>query len=297
MAGARESDLRESDLGESEEHRPPEAGSGEAAEGGTRDADGAGPEARDADAPGAAADRDSATPAEEAADAEPDPAGGDSPGRGSPGGDGPGGDSPTEDQSAEGAPAEDAPVGDSPDGDAPVAAWRSGGARGWGRVLPVAVVLVVLSAGYALWAGMTWWSASTGDSVAYARERDEVLRVGQVGVVNFTTLDFRKVDEDLDRWLDSSTGDLRREVEEGRQTRREQIEAAKTVTTSRVLDAAVTELDARAGTAALIAVVETTVAPEGGQPVKKINRYRTALTRTDAGWKLAALGPVAAGGA
>ncbi|ATE58510.1 hypothetical protein [Actinosynnema sp.] len=164
-------------------------------------------------------------------------------------------------------------------------------------MLPVAVVLVVLSAGYALWAGITWWSASTGDSVAYARERDEVLRVGQVGVVNFTTLDFRKVDEDLDRWLDSSTGDLRREVEEGRQTRREQIEAAKTVTTSRVLDAAVTELDARAGTAALIAVVETTVAPEGGQPVKKINRYRTALTRTDAGWKLAALGPVAAGGA
>ncbi|GAA2663732.1 MULTISPECIES: nuclear transport factor 2 family protein [Actinosynnema] len=184
----------------------------------------------------------------------------------------------------------DREAGEARAGGAPVA-----GSRAW--ALPVAVVLVVLSAGYALWAGLGWWSTSTGDSVAYARERDEVLRVGQIGVVNFTTLDFREVDEDLDRWLDSSTGDLRREVEEGRETRREQIEQARTVTTSRVLDAAVTELDARAGTAALIAVVETTVAPEGGQPVKKTNRYRTALIRTDAGWKLAALGPVAAGGA
>ena len=58
-----------------------------------------------------------------------------------------------------------------------------------------------------------------------------------------------------------------------------------------------TELDARAGKAHLIAVVETTVTPEGGQAVKKVNRYQTDLARTDAGWKLSALGPVAAGGA
>jgi Mce-associated membrane protein len=167
--------------------------------------------------------------------------------------------------------------------------------RRW--VLPVAAVLAVLAAGYAVWAGVSWWSASSSDSVAFSRERDEVLRVGQVGIANFTTLDYKKVDADLDRWLDSSTGGLRSEIEDGRANRKKQIEDAKTVTVSRVLDAAVTELDARAGKAHLIAVVETTVTPEGGQAVKKVNRYQTDLTRTDAGWKLSALGPVAAGGA
>lgn len=167
--------------------------------------------------------------------------------------------------------------------------------RRW--VLPVAAVLAVLAAGYAVWAGVSWWSASSDESVEFSREREEVLRVGQVGIANFTTLDYKKVDEDLDRWLDTSTGELRSEVEGDRASRKKQIEDAKTVTVSRVLDAAVTELDARAGKAHLIAVVETTVTPEGGQAVKKVNRYQTNLVRTDAGWKLSALGPVAAGGA
>ncbi|WNV90911.1 hypothetical protein [Umezawaea sp. Da 62-37] len=169
------------------------------------------------------------------------------------------------------------------------------GIRRW--ALPVAVVLVVLAAGYAVWAGVSWLNGSNNDATAYSQEREEVLRVGQVGIANFTTLDYRKVDEDLDRWLQSSTGDLREEVETGKDTRKKQIQDAKTVTTSRVLDAAVTELDDRAGQAHLIAVVETTVTPDGGQAVKKVNRYQTDLSRTDAGWKLSALGPVAAGGA
>jgi Mce-associated membrane protein len=162
--------------------------------------------------------------------------------------------------------------------------------RRW--VLPVAAVLAVLAAGYAVWAGVSWWSASANDSVAFSREREEVLRVGQVGIANFTTLDYKKVDEDLNRWLDSSTGGLRTEIETGRDSRKKQIEDARMVTVSRVLDASVTELDSRAGKAHLIAVVETTVTPENGQSVKKINRYQTDLTRTDAGWKLSALGPV-----
>jgi Mce-associated membrane protein len=97
--------------------------------------------------------------------------------------------------------------------------------------------------------------------------------------------------------LDSSTGKLHSEIETGRESRKKQLQDAKTVTTSRVLDAAVTELDDRAGAAHLIAVVESTVTPDGGQAVKKVNRYQTDLSRTDAGWKLSALGPVAAGGA
>jgi Mce-associated membrane protein len=167
--------------------------------------------------------------------------------------------------------------------------------RRW--ALPLSAVLVVLAAGYAAWAGVSWLGGSTDDGAAYAQERDEVLRVGQVGIANFTTLDYRKVDEDLARWMDSSTGDLHQEIETGKDGRKKQIQDAKTVTTSRVLDAAVTELDERAGQAHLIAVVETTVTPDGGQSVKKVNRYQTDLSRTDAGWKLSALGPVAAGGA
>ena len=45
----------------------------------------------------------------------------------------------------------------------------------------------------------------------------------------------------------------------------------------------------------LFTVVESTVTPETGQKVTKINRYLTKLTRTEDGWKLSQLGPLRAG--
>ncbi|MGW6936927.1 hypothetical protein ACWGE0_43245 [Lentzea sp. NPDC054927] len=159
----------------------------------------------------------------------------------------------------------------------------------------VAAVLAVLTFGYAAYFGVAWYSASNSSESSYAATRDDALRSGQVGITNFLTLDYKKVDEDLQRWLNSSTGDLRAEIDKDKDSRKKQLVDAKSVTSSKVLDSAITELDDRAGTASMIAVVESTVTPDNGQKVTKINRYLTKLTRTEDGWKLSQLGPLRAG--
>lgn len=155
-----------------------------------------------------------------------------------------------------------------------------------------AIALVVVAAAFATWAGWNWWRASD-TAGAYAASREEVLRVGEQGIANLTTLDYHKVDEGLDRWLESATGTLRDSLAQGRDDSRKQLEAGKSTTEGKVVDASVTELES--DTAQVIAAVEITVTPEGGPPVVKRNRFEAGLSRTDSGWKLSSLRAVAVG--
>jgi Mce-associated membrane protein len=122
-----------------------------------------------------------------------------------------------------------------------------------------------------------------------------VLRAGEQGVQNMNTLDYRKVDQGLTAWEDSSTGDLHQELVQGRAQFTSQVQLVKTVTTAKILDAAVTELDDRTGKAGLIVAVQITVTPPTGTPATKQSRMRAQLTRTPSGWKLSALGQAPVG--
>ena len=163
------------------------------------------------------------------------------------------------------------------------------------RGLIAAVVLFVVCAAAAGGFGASWALAANDESIAFATERDEALEAGRQAVLNFNTLDHRKVQEGLDRWVASSTGPLREEVERGRAENAKRIQEAKSVTTAEVVDAAVTTLDERAGKAQMIAVVKVTVAQEGKPPAEKRSRYQAELTREGETWKLSGLGPVAVG--
>ncbi|WP_199441736.1 nuclear transport factor 2 family protein [Umezawaea beigongshangensis] len=162
---------------------------------------------------------------------------------------------------------------------------------------PVTAALAVVAFGFAAWAGVSWYGATHDDAITYAQTRDDVLRVARVGITNFRTLDHTKPDEGLNRWLESSTGTLHDEIARDLEAGKQRIVDARTTSSSTLLDAAVTELDDRAGTARVIAVMQTAVTPEGGDAATKFERYQAELQRTDAGWKLSAIGPVAAGGA
>jgi Mce-associated membrane protein len=157
-------------------------------------------------------------------------------------------------------------------------------------LLLVATVLVVVAAACAGYFGWSWYSAAHDDSLAYSRTRDDVLRAAEQGVQNMNTLDYRKVDQGLASWEASSTGDLHQQLVQGRAQFSQQVRAAKTVTTAKILDAAVTELDDRAGKAGAIVAVQITVTPPTGSPATKQSRMRAQLTRTRSGWKLSALG-------
>jgi Mce-associated membrane protein len=159
--------------------------------------------------------------------------------------------------------------------------------------LIVGCVLAVLAGGVTAWYGWSWWSASQDNALGYARAREDVLRVGSQGIANFNTLDPKNVKAGIDRWQQSSTGTLLDEITRDRATYEQQIAAANTMSTATIVDAAVTELDTRAGKAMVIAFVNRTVTPAGQQAVDKRERFQGELTRTSSGWKLSNIVQVA----
>lgn len=158
-------------------------------------------------------------------------------------------------------------------------------------------VLPLAAAVFAGWSGWSWHSASHSAALAASRARDDALQAGEQAVQNFNTLDYRKVRQGLNLWEQSSTGGLRAEIVAGQAQFERQVVQARTVTSAQVLDAALTSLNIRAGTATIIAAVQITVTPAQGAPVVKQNRLEGVLTRTADGWKLSALGQVPVSGA
>ncbi|GAA4844562.1 nuclear transport factor 2 family protein [Saccharopolyspora rosea] len=143
--------------------------------------------------------------------------------------------------------------------------------------------------------GILWVLAANDSGVAYAAERDEVLREGQGAIINFNTLDYRDVQRGLDRWESNATGPLLDEVRQGRKSYADQLGQAKSSTTAKVLDAGLVELNDREGKARMIAVVQVTVNIDGQPPSVKPTRYQADLTRVGDTWKLSGLGAVPVG--
>jgi len=161
--------------------------------------------------------------------------------------------------------------------------------------LRLAVALVVVALGFAGWAGWTWWQAGSDDSLGYAQARDDALAAGRAHVTRLTTLDSADVDAGIERWLDVSTGALRDELAATDAKTRDSLRDGGSVSTGRVLDAAVSELDVRAGTAKMLVSVEIATTKSGSEPVTRRNRFVAGLARTDHGWLLSALDQVPLG--
>jgi Mce-associated membrane protein len=202
--------------------------------------------------------------------------------------------SPATDEAAAAETAEAAQAADEAPARVPAA-----GARRWlsDPVFVTALVLVVLAAAFAGWAGLSWYSAAHAGPSASAQLRDRVLQAGEQAVQNFNTLDYRKVTQGLALWEQSSTGTLHDQIVAGHAQFARDIQQTKTVTTARILDGALTSLNARSGTANIIVAIQITVTPVKGNPVTKQSRLAGRLTRTNAGWKLSALGEVPVGAA
>ncbi len=165
-------------------------------------------------------------------------------------------------------------------------------------LLATATVMFVLAVAFAAWSGWSLLSAANAGTPAYSQLRDQVLQAGEQAVLNFNTLDYRKVSEGLNLWEQSSTGALHSEIAVGRAQFEQQIRQAQTITTAKILDGALTTLNAQAGTASIIVAIQISVTPPHGPPVIKQSRLQGQLTRTSSGWKLSALGqaPVSAAG-
>lgn len=159
----------------------------------------------------------------------------------------------------------------------------------------VTAVLAVLASGAAGWFGISWYRAAHDESLDLAAARDVVLREAQQVAVNLNTLDYENVEPGLDRWINSSTGQLANEFRSNRKSYADAITESRTKTEARVLDAAVAELDPTAGTARVLLIVDVTATRDRGEPVVNRQRLQMEMSSTDHGWKASAIQPVGGG--
>jgi Mce-associated membrane protein len=166
--------------------------------------------------------------------------------------------------------------------------------RGADPVLIIAIVLAVLALAGAVFFGIRWASATSNESLTFSHDRDAALSAGEGGVVDFYTMDYRNPQKYFDLWAASSTGALNTQVQQYRKNTQflSALTKAKNVTTAKVLEGAVTELDDHAGKASVIVAVDETVTPSGGKPSDKRMRVQGDLTRTTSGWQLSNIGVV-----
>jgi Mce-associated membrane protein len=119
--------------------------------------------------------------------------------------------------------------------------------------------------------------------------RDEALLAARQDIVVLNSLDYRNLDQGLSRWLAASAGALHASFEHITAADRKRITDAKSVTTARIVEAAVVSLDATNGSATVIASVELTVTPLSGKAVIKRERQQADVSRVDGVWKISAL--------
>ncbi|MEO3788310.1 hypothetical protein ABGB12_33705 [Actinocorallia sp. B10E7] len=153
----------------------------------------------------------------------------------------------------------------------------------------ILMAFTLIAALCAAWSGWSWYAAAHDDEAAFSRLREHVLREGAQAVQNLNTFDYREAEKGLDLWAGSTTGELHRQITEGRADFERQVAKARTVTSAEVLDGAVAELDERAGRARLLFAVRMTLSPPGARAADRRMRLIAELTRTSGGWKVDAL--------
>ncbi|KKZ73673.1 hypothetical protein [Streptomyces showdoensis] len=158
------------------------------------------------------------------------------------------------------------------------------------RARAAAAGALVLALGFCGTGAWTYAQARADEELAFGRERDTALAEGRARLTVLHTLDAStraKAAADIRAWSDASTGPLHTEL--GRIRPAVGASARATIT-----DAALTALDARAGTAKLIATLRVDVTPRGSAAATTDRkRLEAVLIRTgEDTWKVSALSAV-----
>jgi Mce-associated membrane protein len=161
------------------------------------------------------------------------------------------------------------------------------------RTVTLAVAMVaVLAFATAGWFGVSWYRAAHDTSLAVSMDRDAVLRDAQRATLNLNTLDYRRVQDGLTLWEQSTAGSLLSELQANRNAYARAITDSAAVTTATILDAAVSSLNEGSGTAQVLVGVDVTSQSEHGDPSCAHRRVRLDMIRAGEAWKVGALAPV-----
>lgn len=163
-----------------------------------------------------------------------------------------------------------------------------------GRRRRVSMIALLVASALVMASGLfAWWQASNDDEVDRAETRDAVLIAGRQHIETMQSLDYRKVEQGLKAWDAATTGTLNDQIKAITTDEQKLLVDQKKVSTGKVVDAAVLELDKN--TATVIAAVEVTVtdgADPDAEPTVKRNRFSADLVLVRGSWKLENIGQV-----
>lgn len=142
------------------------------------------------------------------------------------------------------------------------------------------VVLAVLAAGgvgLAGWFGWRWYGNHTANS-----DRTAAVAAAETTVINFMTISASSADQDLQRTLDGSTGDFKKQYQADLSQVKTAVTENKVTSTGQVLRAAVVDSSAKSATVLLAvdATVKNTKNPDG-----RLSHYRIRVSMAKTGGK------------
>ncbi|MDJ1137568.1 hypothetical protein [Streptomyces iconiensis] len=148
---------------------------------------------------------------------------------------------------------------------------------------------------FVAFSGWIHWTARSDKDLAYSQARDEALAAGRTHIATLNSIDAKGIRADMKDWREATTGPLRDELRRTEKKSARTLAERGTSARARVTAAALTSLDERAGTAALIATVRIEATTRAGAPATDRKRFEAGLERTPDGWKLVSLAPVPVG--
>jgi Mce-associated membrane protein len=151
---------------------------------------------------------------------------------------------------------------------------------------PVLVLLLVLAA-----AGAVWTGVQVRDVRAEHRADSAALAAGRTAATDFTSYDYRHLDDDLGRVTAMSTGTFREQFSKALGALTQAIQQAKGVSVGRITHAGLTR---RTGdTAVVVAAVDATIT-NSSTTEPSIRRYRLQITldHSTGSWLISDVTPV-----
>ena len=150
-------------------------------------------------------------------------------------------------------------------------------------VATVAVLVLAVAAVVGFTQGRGWFAQRDQDQASA-----DALSAGRQLAVNFTTLDYRHVDQDTQRVLDGATGTFHDQFAKAVASLKKVVVDNKSVSSVKTVNAAVVSADADSARV-IVGVVAPTSNASTPQPVDKTYRMRLDLERSGSSWKVSNL--------
>ncbi|MBN9108808.1 MAG: hypothetical protein J0I34_08480 [Pseudonocardia sp.] len=160
----------------------------------------------------------------------------------------------------------------------------SGLRRGLSIAVAVGAVLVLVT-------GVLWIVAATSGSTRLADDRDAALVAARQAATTVTSVDKNDADATLARWESVAADAQLDEFRTSHDQYAQMIGQFPASAHGTVTDAAVGELDERAGTARVIVGMDVAL-DDGGKTPPTRQRLQMQMKRTDDGWKVVKIAPV-----